>query len=204
MDGERAPPHRRAAAAAGPPRPAAACAGRGDPLASHGATARERAGSASERERDASGRRRERGHVSHGIAIVRSRRRGDGRRKRDRPTERARQVRRSKEEIVRRARFGALRGEQRELRVGDFELRAQAAREAQRREPERLVGLGGVLLARGEHGARATQLGAGARDVERDRLALLPQLQLGERAPAPARGRRSTSRGSRRRAEARC
>ena len=64
--------------------------------------------------------------------------------------------------------------------VGHLELRAQPARESQRREVERLTGLGCVLLLRLEERAHTTQLGARPGDFEGYSLARLLQLELGQ------------------------
>src|SRR5690242_7007831 len=123
---------------------------------------------------------RERSPGSRKFESVRLRRRSDGRRQGDRLAERTRQVRRSQEKIVRGACLGTLGRQQRELRVGHLELRGQAAGEAQRREPERLGRLGGILLPGGEDRLCAAQLGACPCGFHGHRLTLLAQLELGE------------------------
>src|SRR5688572_22322042 len=103
-----------------------------------------------------------------------------GRWQRDRPAERARQLCTREVQIVRRPRLVRLRRQQRELRVGDLELRAQSACEAQRREIERLARFGRSLLLRLKESAHTAKLRARTRDLDRHRLARLLQLELGQ------------------------
>src|SRR5205823_7262999 len=85
--------------------------------------------------------------------IIRTARGRHRRQHRDGTTECTRQLRRGEEDIVRGTRLGGFGGQQRELRIGDLELRAESTTESERRELEGLLRIGGVLLPRLEHGA---------------------------------------------------